>query len=99
LLKSADGGASWLAINQGLAGLIGTSLTGTALLIDPANSDTLYLGTSTGGVFRSADGGANWSPFNDGLTNLQVRALAVAPMSPRTVYAATPGGVFRISDQ
>ena len=100
LFKSIDGGTSWLAINKGLSGLIESRLTTTtALIIDPANSNILYLGTSNSGLFRSADGGANWSAFNDGLTNLQVRALAVAPGTTRTVYAGTSGGVFRIVDQ
>ena len=47
----------------------------------------------------SADGGANWSPFNDGLANLQVRALAVGRGTPHAVYAAGPGGVFKILDE
>ena len=78
--------------------MIGSRLiTSTALKIDLLNSNILYLGTSNSGVFRSVDGGANWSAFNDGLTNLQIRALDVARGSPGTVYAATPGGVFKIS--
>jgi photosystem II stability/assembly factor-like uncharacterized protein len=97
LFKSTDGGISWVAINNGLAGVIETHLTSTtALIFDPANSNILYLGTSNGGVFRSVDGGADWSPFNDGLTNLQIRALAVAPGTTHTVYAGTSGGVFKI---
>jgi hypothetical protein len=43
-------------------------------------------------VFKSSDGGATWAPFNDGLTNLDVRVLAIAR---GTVYAGTPGGVFK----
>jgi photosystem II stability/assembly factor-like uncharacterized protein len=87
-------------INQGLAFLIGSRLTtATCLIIDRANSNILYLGTSNAGVFRSADGGAHWSPFNDGLTNLQVRALIAAPKGPPTMYAGTAGGVFKILDQ
>jgi hypothetical protein len=80
--------------------VIGSRLiTSTALKIDLANSNILYLGTSNSGVFRSADGGATWSALNDGLTNLQIRALDVARGGARTVYAATSGGVFKISDQ
>jgi hypothetical protein len=87
-------------INKGLDSVIGSRLiTSTALKIDSANSNILYLGTSTSGVFRSVDGGASWSAFDDGLTNLQIRALDMARGSPRTVYAATSGGVFKILDQ
>jgi photosystem II stability/assembly factor-like uncharacterized protein len=100
LFKSTDGGGRWQAINKGLESVIGSRLiTSTALKIDSNSSNVLYLGTSNSGVFRSVDGGANWSAFNDGLTNLQIRALDVAHGSPGTVYAATPGGVFKILDQ
>jgi hypothetical protein len=100
VFKSTDGGGKWQAINKGLESVIGNRLiTSTALKIDSGNSNILYLGTSNSGVFRSVDGGVNWSAFNDGLTNLQIRALNLARGSPRTVYAATAGGVFKILDQ
>ena len=79
--KSADAGATWTAINNGLANLLQLRSTVTALLIDPSNSNVLYAATSGTGVFKSADGGASWSAFNDGLTNLDVRGLALAPVS------------------
>jgi photosystem II stability/assembly factor-like uncharacterized protein len=97
MFKSTDSGASWLPINNGLAGLIDTGFSVTALLIDPQDPNILYAGTSGGGVFRSADSGANWSPFNDGLTNPDVRVLDLAPGSPNTLYAGTAGGVFAIT--
>ena len=97
MFKSTDSGASWLPINNGLAGLIDTGSSITAFLIDPQNSNILYAGSSGGGVFRSFDSGANWSPFNDGLTDLHVRVLAVAPGNPNTLYACTAGGVFAIT--
>ena len=46
VFKSANGGASWSAVNSGL-----TSLAVLALAIDPATPTTLYAGTSGGGVF------------------------------------------------
>ena len=96
VFKSVDGGKSWLAVNNGLAGLLGSrSIAATALVVDPANSQLLYLGTSSSGVFQSSNGGVDWSPLNDGLANLQIRALAVVPGA---VYAATSGGVFKYSN-
>jgi hypothetical protein len=44
------------------------------------------------------DGGAHWSLFNDSLTNLDIRALALTPGNPNTLYVATAGRVFKISD-
>lgn len=45
---------------------------------------------------RSLDGGATWAPFNDGLTYLDVRTLAITRGPSPTVYAGTPGGVFKV---
>jgi hypothetical protein len=46
-------------------------------------------------VYRSIDGGGYWSAINAGLTHTEVRALAIDPMTPSTVYAGTSeGGVF-----
>ena len=92
--KPPYGGATWSAINSGLAGIIGTRTPITALVLDPKLS-VLYLGTSGGGVFKSIDGAANWTPFNDGLLSLDIRALAVSSDGSGTVCAGTPGGVFR----
>jgi photosystem II stability/assembly factor-like uncharacterized protein len=100
LFKSLDGGGKWQAINNRLESVIGSRLiTSTALKIDPANPNVLYLGTVNSGVFRSVDGGATWSAFNDGLSNLQIRALTIGRGSARTVFAATSGGVFKVVDQ
>jgi photosystem II stability/assembly factor-like uncharacterized protein len=93
VFKSTDGGQSWLAINNGLTGLIFGSSTIGALAIDPDDPDILYAATSGRGVFRSADGGASWSEFNSGLSNLSVKSLAIDPIE-RHVYAATAAGVF-----
>jgi hypothetical protein len=98
LFKSVDSGASWIAINNGLTQLIGTSSTIAALVIHPSNPNVLYAGSAGAGVFKSIDGGAHWSLFNDGLTNLDIRALALTPGNPNTLYAATAGGVFKISE-
>jgi photosystem II stability/assembly factor-like uncharacterized protein len=45
-------------------------------------------------VFKSIDGGENWEPT--GLVNTNVRALAIDPGVPTTIYAATDyDGIFR----
>jgi photosystem II stability/assembly factor-like uncharacterized protein len=96
LFKSTDGGASWAPINEGLESLTATRSRVAALLIDAANPQVLYAGTSGYGVFRSTDGGAHWSPFNDGLTNLDVRLLALTPGEANSLYAGTGSGTFAI---
>ncbi len=92
IFKTTDGGATWSAINSGLDGLLAAGSNVTAIVIDPANSNSIYIGVSGGGVFETSDGGASWSPINDGLGNLDVRVLAVAQ---HTLYAGTSGGIFK----
>ena len=109
LYKSTDSGASWSPINQGLDEIVAAHPCVNALLVDADRADILYLATSGYGVFKSSDGGATWAAFNSGLTNLDVRSLALVrpgmeahrdrrpdALSPDTLYAGTPGGVFKI---
>lgn len=106
MYKSADSGATWSPINQGLDEIVAAHAPVNALLVD---GDVLYLATSGHGVFKSSDGGATWASFNDGLTSLDVRSLALVhpgmeahrgrrpgALSPDTLFAGTPGGVFKI---
>jgi hypothetical protein len=62
------------------------------ILIDPTDSNTVYVGTEGGGVFMSTDGGDHWTAINDGLMNLRVYALAMDPQNPHTIYAGTVAG-------
>jgi photosystem II stability/assembly factor-like uncharacterized protein len=96
LFKSTDSGANWSAINNGLADVLDGRAPVNALILDPDQTDTLYLGTSGYGVFKSLDAGATWTPFNEGMANLDVRALTLRRGAVATVYAGTPGGVFKI---
>ena len=98
LFKSTDSGANWSPINNGLADVLDTRASVNALILDPGHPDTLYLGTSGYGVFKSTDGGTAWAPFNDGLRHLDVRVLTLTRGASATVYAGTPGGVFKLEE-
>jgi photosystem II stability/assembly factor-like uncharacterized protein len=66
------------------------------LAIDPINTNVIYTGTFSNGVFKSVDAGANWSPANASLTNLNVRTLVIDPSQSSVIYAGTDGGgVFK----
>lgn len=92
VLKSVDRGASWAAVNTGLAHPVVR-----ALVIDPDESRTIYAGTWEGGVYRSRDGGASWSPYGADLANTYVRSLALNPGDQGTLYAGTDRGLYRIA--
>lgn len=70
-----------------------------SLAIDPGTPQTVYAGTSNGGVFKSIDGGSNWSEVNIGLPDPYVFTLAVDPTTALTVYASPDsGGVYKSTD-
>jgi photosystem II stability/assembly factor-like uncharacterized protein len=82
VMKSADGGATWLDI-----GTVGYFRL--CLAIDPKTPSTLYMGSRAGGVHKSTDSGLTWAPSNAGMENPAVYSLAVDPVEPSTVYAGT----------
>jgi len=73
-----------------------------SLSVAPTDPLRVYAG-GPGGVYASVDGGLHWTDVNGGLPLLDVRAVAVDPTQPLTVYAATFGGglgagVFKTTD-
>jgi uncharacterized protein (TIGR03437 family) len=101
--RTTNGGAQWQAINNGLGQASGIEVL--TLMIDPASPQTLYAGTAgfNGGLYKTVDGGAAWFASNAGLFVLSggqlfplgVRALALDPTMPMTLYAGTDGGVYK----
>ena len=79
LFRSTDGGENW----QELAGLRGHG-TGPkwqpgaggmclhTIILDPSNSDRIFIAISAAGAFRTDDGGKTWKPINRGLHSLYI---------------------------
>ncbi len=62
-------------------------------------SHRLYVGTIGEGLFRSTDGGETFVRACDGtFVECHVRALAVHPDNPRTLYLGSELGLFRSTD-
>jgi photosystem II stability/assembly factor-like uncharacterized protein len=63
------------------------------------NPHRIYVGTIGQGVWRSTDSGETFRRTSDGMfVECHVRALAVHPRDPRTLYAGTEQGLFRSTD-
>ncbi len=62
------------------------------------NPTYIFVGTDLGGIFRSADRGQTWETANRGLYDYMINDIAVDPAKPNTMYAATPGGVYKSDD-
>ncbi len=57
--------------------------------VDETNSDTMYVGTAAGGVFKTVNGGTTWLPIFDHEVSASIGALAIAPSSHNTIYVGT----------
>jgi photosystem II stability/assembly factor-like uncharacterized protein len=101
--KSTNGGGSWIA-----AEVWGYNHGVYSLAIDPQNSTILYAGMSIfwpveepfarGEIYRSSDSGATWSAVIIGLPG-GIRALAIDPKIPSTIYAGSDdSGIYKSPD-
>ena len=76
LFKTTNGGVNWMSINPEPTGTM-FAIVHFALVVDPANTDTVYAGTFDG-VLKTTDGGKTWTASNSGLpAATRVFALAV----------------------
>jgi hypothetical protein len=121
LFRSDDGGETWTendALGRhptregwfpGAGGLIVHSI-----ILDPANTQRMWVAISAAGVFRSEDGGASWTPQNTNLKNIGakydpnipvytevgqcVHHLVHAGGDNDRLYAQTHWGTYRSDD-
>jgi hypothetical protein len=77
------------ARNIGPAGMSGRVAAVAVVHSDPTR---IFIGASTGGVFRSVDGGVTWAPVFDDQPVLGVGAVAVFQPNPDLVWVGTGEG-------
>lgn len=65
------------------------------IAIDPTNSNKLFAGSASGGIWKSTNGGALWSPVTTNLPVLGVSSIIIHPTNGNIIYAGT-GEVYRI---
>lgn len=56
---------------------------------DPNNSNILYAGAPTGGLWKSLDAGNSWTPLTDDLPVVGIAGIAIDPNDSNTIYIAT----------
>ncbi len=98
LVRSGDGGQTWLPFGEGLP-RDENNIHVLSLALDPTNPRNIYAGTGGfvgggQGVYKSADGGQSWAAVNQGMLDYRVTALAIDSTSPQTVFAGTDDGTL-----
>jgi len=95
LLKSSDGGETWINIQNFQNGL-GFGTIGD-LVIDPQDVATLYT-VIPAGFYRSRNAGASWTRLENGLPTPILTTLEIDPSAPNVIYAGNGLGVFKSYD-
>jgi photosystem II stability/assembly factor-like uncharacterized protein len=92
VFKSLDGGATWNETGLN-ASTTDYSWLMNEIVIDPANSDILWVGTNKG-LMKSVDGGDTWDSKRDG----NIKDFKLKPGDSNTVYAVTSGAYYKSSN-
>jgi hypothetical protein len=81
--------ANWTSLGYCQDG--GTRIGGriVCMAIDPNNTDNLWVGSASGGIWRSTNAGASWSSVTTNLPVLGVSSILVDPSNSNTIYAGT----------
>ena len=99
--RSFDGADHWTKTNNGLvpddAKMASMALGVNRLLIDPANPDVVYAGT-TQGVFKTLNKGETWARLAADLGELYVSSLVLEPGNGQHLYMGTSTGIFQSQD-
>ncbi len=82
VLKSTDGGATWLVTGTVWAQSLGRRIR--RLIINPNNPQTLFAATNAG-IYRTTNGGTNWTQLN---STVSFYDIEFNPGNPNTIYAA-----------
>ena len=79
------------------------------ITLHPDNEEVIFVGASSGGIFKSDDNGQNWIPIADSFEHLSIADIVFAPSNTNVMYAGTgdpnisgtphPGnGVYKSTD-
>lgn len=68
------------------------------IVIDPFNSDIIYVGTNSGSVFKSIDKGKTWIDKSNGLLADSVKVLSIDPFDSKILYAGGTQNLYKTFD-
>ncbi len=85
VMKSVDGGASFMPASMGLPA---TGFVARDLALRPGTPGTLVLTSSSHGAFRSLDGGASWTAIGTGTLPTYLSQVAFDPNNPAVLVVS-----------
>jgi PKD repeat protein len=83
------GPSSWTTVSTGYNPGIGRV---NFIVEDPNNSDVLYVGAPSGGLWKSTNAGADWEPLTDDFSAIGVTGIAINPSNSQEIYISTGDG-------
>ena len=96
LLLSAPAHAAWRSEGPFVGVVVDVA-------VDPANPNTIYAATHSGGVWRSDDGGQHWILPGDDMVSRPVEWIEADPATPATIWAGVDNvghaGLWRSPDR
>ncbi|TNF28706.1 MAG: T9SS type A sorting domain-containing protein [Bacteroidetes bacterium] len=64
----------------------------SAICFHPTDTNQIWAGAPSGGVWKSNDNGLSWAPFTDDLPNIGVAEIIVNPHNTDTIFISTGDG-------
>jgi len=64
----------------------------TAIDVEIGNTDIMYVGTASGGVWKSTSGGIKWDPIFDKEETASIGAIAIQQSNPSVIWVGTGEG-------
>jgi len=100
--KSIDGAKTWSKLTQKGGGAYGPKgiRAGVPIdvVVDPQNSETVFVNNYGGGVFRSTDGAKSWQVYSRGVSGAEIRKIDTNSKRPNALYAIGRSGPFLSQD-
>jgi photosystem II stability/assembly factor-like uncharacterized protein len=92
IFKTTDGGQSWQLANDGIVGIIYSNM-----VVDPTNSNYVYMGTAGDGFFATSNGGQNWT-HGEGSYHPVVKSISIDPVYSNVVNMGAFRDIYRSFD-
>lgn len=68
-----------------------------AIAVHPADTNTVYIGAASGGLWKTSDGGSTWQDIGKDLGSMAYGAIAINPEDPDILFAGSGETLYYLS--